>query len=155
MWRRAGRDLGDRPGVPGRRVVGLGDLALTSVRDLYASGGPPELAGGDFGAEAHRLGTMAARMHLGLDEAFGRRPGNVGDWADAIEDAVRPVAPTLLDRPDVVELLEELRGAQVPCSRPSAPTATSTWAGVSRTEQGWYVVDFAAGRAAGHRWPGS
>jgi len=24
-------------------------LALTSVRDLYASGGPPELAGGDFG----------------------------------------------------------------------------------------------------------
>ncbi len=47
-------------------------LALTSLRDLYASRGAPEAAGGDFGAEARALGTMTARMHLALDRAFWR-----------------------------------------------------------------------------------
>jgi len=111
VWRRGGRDLGIvqeyLPGGSSGRA-----LAVTSVRDLYASGGPPELAGGDFGAEAHRLGTMAARMHLGLEEAFGRREADVAAWADALEEAVRPVAPTLLERPDVVVLFDRpLRGA--------------------------------------------
>ena len=45
----------------------------------------------------------------------------MGAWADAIEEAVRPVAPTLLDRPDVVVLLEELRALTVPCSRHPDP----------------------------------
>jgi maltokinase len=143
LWRRSGRDLGIvqefLPGASSGRA-----LAVTSVRDLYASGGPPELAGGDFGAEAHRLGTMAARMHLGLEEAFGRRQGDVGAWADAIEEALRPVAPTLLDRPDVSLLLEELRALKVPCY------ATRTHGDfhigrVARTEQGWYVTDFSSG----------
>ncbi len=49
-------------------------LALTSLRDFYASGGSPEQAGADFGAEAFALGTMAARMHLALDRAFLRHP---------------------------------------------------------------------------------
>jgi maltokinase len=143
VWRRSGRDLGIiqefLPGASSGRA-----LAVTSVRDLYASGGPPELAGGDFGAEAHRLGTMAARMHLGLEEAFGRREGNAVAWADAIEEALRPVAPTLLDRPDVSVLLEELRALTVPCY------ATRTHGDfhigrVARTEQGWYVTDFSSG----------
>jgi len=143
VWRRTGRDLG----IVQEYLAGASsgrDLAITSVRDLYASGGPPELAGGDFGAEAHRLGTMAARMHLGLDEAFGRRPGNVGGWADALEEAVRPVAPTLLDRPDVAVLLEELRGVTVPCV--GIRTHGDFHIGrVARTEQGWYVTDFSSG----------
>jgi maltokinase len=47
-------------------------MALTSVRDLYAS--PPEVpaeeAGGDFGAEAFRLGTASAQVHRDLATAF-------------------------------------------------------------------------------------
>ncbi|MEZ0074378.1 maltokinase N-terminal cap-like domain-containing protein [Planotetraspora sp. GP83] len=47
-------------------------MALTSVRDLYAS--PPGLAaedaGGDFAAEAFRLGTATAQVHGELAEAF-------------------------------------------------------------------------------------
>jgi maltokinase len=145
VWRRSGRDLG----IIQEFLAGASSgraLAVTSVRDLYASGGPPELAGGDFGAEAHRLGTMAARMHLGLEQAFGRRPADVGAWADALEAAVRPVAPTLLDRPDVVVLLEELRALTVSCS--AIRTHGDFHIGrVARTEQGWYVTDFsAAGR---------
>lgn len=47
-------------------------MALTSVRDLYNS--PPELpvddAGGDFAAEAFRLGTATAHVHRELAAAF-------------------------------------------------------------------------------------
>jgi maltokinase len=143
VWRRSGRDLG----IVQEYLAGASsgqDLAVTSVRDLYASGGPPELAGGDFGAEAHRLGTMAARMHLGLEQAFGRRPGDVGAWADAIEAAVRPVGPTLLDRPEVGALLDELRALAVPCF--GIRTHGDFHIGrVARTEQGWYVTDFSPG----------
>jgi maltokinase len=145
VWRRSGRDLG----IIQEFLAGASSgraLAVTSVRDLYASGGPPELAGGDFGAEAHRLGTMAARMHLGLEQAFGRRSADVRAWADALEAAVRPVAPTLLDRPDVVLLLEELRALTVSCSAIRSHGDFHIGR-VARTEQGWYVTDFsAAGR---------
>nr|WP_036331999.1 phosphotransferase [Microbispora sp. ATCC PTA-5024] len=47
-------------------------MALTSVRDLYASPGemPAEDAGGDFVAEACRLGEATAQVHRELAEAF-------------------------------------------------------------------------------------
>jgi maltokinase len=143
VWRRAGRDLG----VVQEYLAGASSgyaLALTSVRDLYASGGPPELAGGDFGAEAHRLGTMTARMHLGLDKAFGRRPGDVGQWAHGIEEALRPLSPHVLERPDVEQLLGELRALQVP-SQAIRSHGDFHLGRTCRTEQGWYVVDFATG----------
>jgi maltokinase len=143
VWRRGGRDLG----IVQEFLAGASSghaLAVTSIRDLYGSGGPPELAGGDFGAEAHRLGTMTARMHLGLDQAFGRQPADVGAWADDIEEAVRPVAPMLLDRPDVGELLADLRALSVPCH--AIRTHGDFHIGrVARTEQGWYVADFSPG----------
>jgi predicted trehalose synthase len=143
VWRRAGRDLG----LVQEFLAGASSghaLALTSVRDLYASGGPPELAGGDFGAEAHRLGTMTARMHLGLDKAFGRRPGHVGSWADDIEAVLRPRTPHLLERPDVEEVLSQLRALQVP-SQAIRTHGDFHLGRTCRTEQGWYVVDFSNG----------
>jgi maltokinase len=143
VWRRAGRDLG----VAQEYLAGASSgswLALTSVRDLYASGGPPEVAGGDFGAEAHRLGTMTARMHLGLDKAFGRRTGDVGRWAEGIEAALRSRSVHLLERPDTEELLRELRTLQVP-SQAIRTHGDFHLGRTCRTEQGWYVVDFATG----------
>jgi maltokinase len=143
VWRRAGRDLG----VAQEYLAGASSgswLALTSVRDLYASGGPPELAGGDFGAEAHRLGTMTARMHLGLDKAFGRRAGDVGRWAEGIEAELRSLSVHLLERPDTEELLRELRTLQVP-SQAIRTHGDFHLGRTCRTEQGWYVVDFATG----------
>jgi len=143
VWRRNGRDLG----VAQEYLPGASSgyaLALTSVRDLYASGGPPELAGGDFGAEAHRLGTMTARMHLGLDKAFGRRAGDVGRWAEGIEASLRPLSLHVLERPDVEELLAELRALQVP-AQAIRTHGDFNLGRTCRTEQGWYVVDFATG----------
>jgi maltokinase len=50
-------------------------LAVASLRDLYACAAEgrvdPADAGGDFAAEAARLGELTARMHLALAEAFG------------------------------------------------------------------------------------
>ena len=119
-------------------------LALTSVRDLYASGGPPELAGGDFGAEAHRLGTMTARLHLAMERAFGRRQAKVSSWADAVEQEVQARAPRRLGRPEVQALLAELR--VLPSAAESIRTHGDYHLGrVWRAEQGWYVGDFSAG----------
>jgi len=143
VWRRAGRDLGvAQEYLPGGSSGYA--LALTSVRDLYASGGPPELAGGDFGAEAHRLGTMTARMHLGLDKAFSRRTGDVGRWAAEIEETLSALSPHLLERPDVEELLRELRALQV-TSMAIRTHGDFHLGRTCRTEQGWYVIDFTPG----------
>jgi maltokinase len=102
------------------------------------------MAGGDFGAEAHRLGTMAARMHLALDRAFGRRRGDVGRWADGIARVLEVRAEHVLGRPDVEELLEQLRALDVQSE--TIRTHGDLHLGrTSRTEQGWYVVDFANG----------
>jgi maltokinase len=61
-------------------------LAQGSLRDLYACAAEgrvdPADAGGDFAAEARRLGEITARMHLALAEAFGTEDG--GDAVGAI-----------------------------------------------------------------------
>ncbi len=142
-WRRQGRDLGVVRELLSGPSSGRA-LALTSVRDLYASGGPPEMAGGDFGAEAHRLGTMAGRMHLAMEHAYGRRPAGVDLWAEKVHEALVARGAQLVERPDVLALLADLR------SLPSAGDAIRTHGDfhlgrVWRTEQGWYVGDFSPG----------
>ncbi|HUO48533.1 MAG TPA: hypothetical protein VMU09_06850 [Acidimicrobiales bacterium] len=140
VWRRAGRDLG----IVQEYLPGASDgwaLALTSVRDLYAAGGAPEAAGGDFGTEAHRIGTMAARMHLALDRAFGRERDVAERCADAVEAVVAEHAPELLERAGVDELLGKVRALEVPLH--AIRTHGDFGLGVvRRTEQGWYVADF-------------
>jgi maltokinase len=142
-WRRGQWDLG----VVQEHLLGPSSgwaLALTSVRDLYASGGPPELAGGDFGTEAHRLGTMAARLHLALEQAYGRRPAEMSRWADAVEQAVATRQPMQAERPEVVALLGELRA--LPAGGVAIRTHGDFHLGrVWRAEQGWYVGDLAPG----------
>jgi maltokinase len=122
-WQRAGRDLGLVQEQPSGTADGW-SLALTSLRDLYASGGPPERAGGDFGPEARALGVMTARMHLALREAFGARVTVLGE--------VVPV--------------ETLPGVEA-----SAPTAILRTHGdfhlgrTARTDHGWVVADTSPG----------
>lgn len=83
FWRRAGRDLGIVQEILAGASSGWA-LAISSLRDLVASGLSPDMAGGDFAPEAFALGTMAARMHMALDRAFGRQPGDVAAWVDAL-----------------------------------------------------------------------
>lgn len=142
-WRRAGTDLGI---VQEYQVGAAGGwaLALTSLRDLYASGSAPELAGGDFAAEARQLGTMTARMHLGLDQAFGRRPADISVWVDEVEASVRAADPDLLEDGGVATMLADLRasGGRGVAIRTHGDFHLGR---VARTDQGWFVVDFSPG----------
>jgi len=139
VWRRGGRDLG----VLQEFLSGTADgwaLALTSLRDLYASGGSPEEAGGDFGPEARALGTMTARMHLALDRAFGRGTESVTSWVDEVEAAVSAVDPALLSVPGAVDAVKSLRALDLRC--PAIHTHGDFHLGrTARTDQGWVLVD--------------
>ncbi len=143
LWRQHGSDLGIVQEYQAGSTGGWA-LALTSLRDLYASGGSPEAAGADFAAEARRLGTMTARMHLGLDQAFGRTMGDIDAWVSAVERAVRAVDPELLEDDSVSALLADLRASTSRCA--AIRTHGDFHLGrVARTDLGWLVVDFSPG----------
>ncbi len=142
-WVWEGRDLGLVQEPLADRSGGWA-LALTSLRDFYASGGRPEAAGGDFGSEARALGTMTARMHLALDRAFLRHPEPVVDWVDAAEDAIAAADSSLLDAPGVADLVKWLRESEgrLPVIRTHGDFHLGRTA---RTDQGWVVSDCSPG----------
>jgi maltokinase len=145
-WVWEGRDLGVVQEPLADRSSGWA-LALTSLRDLYASGGTPEAAGADFGPEAFALGTMTARMHLALDRAFLRHPEPVADWMDEGEKVIRDQDASLLDAPGVAELIASLRSstARLPVIRTHGDFHLGRTA---RTDQGWVVSDCTPGGVA-------
>lgn len=156
-WVWEGRDLGVVQEPLADRSGGWA-LALTSLRDFYASGGTPEGAGGDFGSEARALGVMTARLHLALDRAFLRHHEQVVDWVDAAESAIATADASLLDAPGVSDLIKWLREADVrlPVLRTHGDLRLERTA---RTDQGWVISDCRPGgvleceRAPGRRTP--
>jgi maltokinase len=76
-------------------------LALTSLRDLYASQqADPGLAGGDWASEAARLGQMTAQMHLAMADAFGvDQQGLVASWGALIQSIEARLADLDQDQP--------------------------------------------------------
>ncbi len=158
-WVWEGRDLGVVQEPLADRSGGWA-LALTSLRDFYASGGSPEAAGGDFGGEARALGTMTARLHLALDRAFLRHHEPVADWVDVAEAGIAAADVSLLEAPGVADLLKWIResGARLPVIRTHGDFHLGRTA---RTDQGWVVSDCAPGvcwpasphRGGGAPWP--
>ena len=142
-WLWEGRDLGVVQEPLADRSGGWA-LALTSLRDFYASGGSPETAGGDFGAEARALGTMTARMHLALDRAFLRHHESVVDWVDEAEAEIATADPSLLEASGVAELVKWLRETEgrLPVIRTHGDFQLTRTA---RTDQGWVVSDCGPG----------
>ncbi len=114
-WRRDGVDLAFVQQFLAGGSEGWA-LALTSLRDLYSSRvADPAEAGGDFCAEADRLGQMTAEMHLALAEAFGVEPGGFP-----------PVGwPAVLD--DIEARLRPLVGAAWPARPPPCSTSCAPW----------------------------
>ncbi len=130
-------------------------LALTSVRDWYAQPAPQDQpaadavadAGGDFAAEAERLGAATAEVHRDLAEAFG--------VVQASEAELRAMADGMAAQLDEV-------AADVPELRPHVPAIRAVFAEVAdagplpfqrvhgdyhlgqvlRAGSGWVLLDF-------------
>ncbi|MFP5319766.1 MAG: maltokinase N-terminal cap-like domain-containing protein [Acidimicrobiia bacterium] len=132
-------------------------LALTSLRDLFGVGDTqpvpvisadmpppavdPAMAGGDFSAEARRLGTITAEMHRALAAAFGTAAGDPQEWADTIEAQVEAEAHPDFDKGRARKVLASLR--QVGDAGPAIRLHGDYHLGqVMRTDAGWYVLDF-------------
>jgi maltokinase len=124
-------------------------LALTSLRDFYnGAGEDPSEAGGDFAAEAGRLGHMTAEMHLALADAFGANgsPQSGAAWAALVEslearlEGASDVAGTDL-RKAGGPLLARMQGVDDPgvVIRVHGDYHLGQ---VMETDTGWYVLDF-------------
>lgn len=138
-WRRGGRDLA----VARAFLHGSADgwhLALTSLRDLYDRRLPPEQSGGDFGPDAGRLGSLVARLHLALAEAFGRQTADPRAWTDSL---ARGLAD--LDDPELVSLAR--KRYEVLAELDDAGVAIRVHGDLHlgqllRNDDGWFVLDF-------------
>jgi maltokinase len=132
-------------------------LALTSLRDLFGvsdtqqipiisfDSPPPAVdpaeAGGDFSGEARRLGTITARMHLALRQAFGEEQGDARVWAEQIGAQLDAVTHPEVDHERASQVVEALR--VVGDAGPSIRVHGDYHLGqVLRTDTGWFVLDF-------------
>jgi maltokinase len=144
--------LGDRDLAFGQQYLAGGTdgwaLALTSLRDFYGAnseGSPahPALSGGDFAAEACRLGQVTGEMHLAMADAFEVSPRLAAeDWAaliGSIESRLQELTPELVG--PAAPLLVRLRA--VTGTGPALVVHGDYHLGqVMRTDAGWFVLDF-------------
>ncbi|HUP69221.1 MAG TPA: phosphotransferase [Acidimicrobiales bacterium] len=141
LWRKDDLDLA----VATRYLAGGAEgwaLAQTSLRDLYATGcDDPGECGGDFAAEATRLGTVTATMHLALAEQFGSEPGDAAAWADSLEAQLSRLADADADPASAKDFVERVR--TVADAGPAIRVHGDYHLGqVMRTDRGWFVLDF-------------
>jgi maltokinase len=124
-------------------------LAATSVRDLYAAGGPRAAeAGGDFAGEAERLGVATAQVHADLADAFG--------VSELAPEAVRELAEQMFRRldlavaaiPELARYADMIGDAFSGLAKLTGPVRAQRVHGdyhlgqVMRTQTGWVVLDF-------------
>jgi maltokinase len=132
-----------------RSATGGWELALASVRDLYAEGDlHADEVGGDFAAEAHRLGATTAEVHADLARTLPT--GTAGpQQCDELAQAMRRRFETAVA---VVPELAEFRAALGPVYDELAaltePVPVQRIHGdfhlgqVMRTLEGWRLLDF-------------
>ena len=141
VWQRDGVDLA----VCVQYLAGAAEgwaLALTSLRDLYATGvDDPAAAGGDFGAEAGRLGEVTAGLHLALAEAFGPSEAGTSAWAAGVESQMARLDDGDIDSVAAKEFLERLRAVEQPGAAIRVH-GDYHLGQVMRTDAGWFVLDF-------------
>jgi maltokinase len=130
-------------------------MAMTSVRDLMAD---PELRpdelGGDFAAEAHRLGQAVATVHADLQRALGQQKADSAEFdrtVKAMQDRLASVAEVV---PELAEYAPALNAAFEKMRDADAPVYMQFIHGdlhlgqVLRTVHGWILIDFEGEPAA-------
>jgi len=126
-------------------VVGEGDEPSGYV--------DPAQAGGDFSAEARRLGAITAQMHRALAEAFGTERQSPDRWAEEIERRVAGLAPASIDAEAVAGVLGRLRELDDPVVALQGHGDLHL-AQALRTDAGWFLIDFEGepARPPADRW---
>jgi maltokinase len=124
-------------------------LAGTSVRDLYAAEvASPADAGGDFAAEAQRLGAATAEVHRDLAEAFGTEDLGPDSVRDMAEKMYRRLDVAVATVPSLSRYAEEIGAAFGDLAKADQPLTVQRVHGdyhlgqVVRTDSGWVVLDF-------------
>ncbi|MBA2769345.1 MAG: phosphotransferase [Sporichthyaceae bacterium] len=125
------------------------ELALTSVRDLYAEGDlHADEVGGDFAGEAERLGAATAEVHAALAQALptGHLEGKeLAALAEAMRGRLERAAG---DVPELLPYVADLRAAFDDLAALREPVAVQRVHGdfhlgqVMRTLEGWKLLDF-------------
>jgi maltokinase len=124
-------------------------LATSSVRDLMAEGDlHAEEAGGDFAAEAHRLGVSTAEVHADLAAAFGTTVLGKAELAERAAAMTARLKAALAEVPELAEVADGLREAyaefgdlpdQVVAQRVHGDLHLGQ---VLRTSHRWVILDF-------------
>ncbi|HVV30307.1 MAG TPA: hypothetical protein VHC41_05460 [Mycobacteriales bacterium] len=126
-------------------------LATTSVRDLYAEADlHADEVGGDFAAEAHRLGAATAEVHAVLARTLPTARATAEDTARTVTDMHERVEHTVAVVPELGQHAPALHRAydQLAATATSNPPALQRIHGdyhlgqVLRTDTGWLLLDF-------------
>jgi maltokinase len=123
-------------------------LATISVRDLMAEADlHAEEAGGDFAAEAHRLGVSTAEVHADLAAAFGKAELSADDLEDRAAAMNARLYAAISEVPALAEVEAGLRQAYAELAL-AAPIIAQRVHGdlhlgqVLRTVHRWIFLDF-------------
>ena len=121
-------------------------MALTSVRDLLAEGDlRADEVGGDFAAEASRLGETIAVVHDELRRALGGAELDPAELAAAWHRRLTTAADAV---PELAESIERIRAVYDRVAELAEPVPTQRVHGdlhlgqALRTPYGWLVIDF-------------
>jgi maltokinase len=124
-------------------------LATSSVRDLMAEADLHAAeAGGDFAAEAHRLGVSTAEVHADLAEAFGTTVLDKSDLAERAAAMNARLTAALVEVPELAEVADGLRDAYTDFSELPDEVVAQRVHGdlhlgqVLRTAHRWVILDF-------------
>ena len=125
------------------------ELALTSVRDLYAEADlHADEVGGDFAGEADRLGAATAEVHAALAAALPTRVLADQDRATLAEAMRSRLDRTAAEVPALEPYVEALRAAFADLAALDVPLEVQRVHGdfhlgqVMRTLDGWKLLDF-------------
>jgi maltokinase len=121
-------------------------FALASVRNLFAEADlHPDEVGGDFAAEAHRLGVAVAEVHAVLREEFPTGPLDPAATAAAMHARLDQTIETV---PEVADVADAAREAFDRLASTTGPATAQRVHGdlhlgqTLRTSRGWKLVDF-------------
>jgi maltokinase len=124
-------------------------MATASVRDLMAEGDlHADEVGGDFAAEAHRLGHAVAAVHRDLASSFGSRTLDGSGLDTVIAEMEQAATRAAEQAPVLVEHLPKIRDVYAATREGGAGLTVQRIHGdlhlgqTLRTLTGWVIIDF-------------